>query len=108
MQLLANPLTFLEEVTHRHGKVVGMVLGGERVVLVADANVAEQVLISGNSTVAKVWWEICLLSDKFLRSTLRNPSESLATPCRGRFVQIQEVASPGTSLLIMLYKSAVN
>ena len=54
LRLLANPLAFLEEVKQQHGKIVGMVLGGERVVLVADSAIAEQVLITENSTVAKV------------------------------------------------------
>ena len=52
--MLADPLAFLEKITQEYGKVVGMVLGGERVVLVADSAIAEQVLITGNSTVAKV------------------------------------------------------
>lgn len=37
-----------------HGNVVGMLLGGERVVLVADPQVAEEVLISKSAAVAKV------------------------------------------------------
>ncbi len=54
LQLLANPLAFLEEITARHGKVVGMVLGGERVALVADSQAAEQALITQSSSMAKV------------------------------------------------------
>ena len=54
IRLLANPLAFLEDVTRNHGKVVGMVLGGERVILVADSGVAEDILITRNAVVSKV------------------------------------------------------
>jgi hypothetical protein len=54
LRLLANPLAFLEEVTQQHGSIVGMLLGGERVALVAEALAAEQVLITQSSAMAKV------------------------------------------------------
>ena len=45
LQLLQNPLQFLEQTTRQYGRVVGLVLGGERVVLVADPALARRVLI---------------------------------------------------------------
>ncbi len=54
LRLLANPLSFLEEIKQQYGKIVGMVLGGELVVLVADSVIAEEVLITENASVAKV------------------------------------------------------
>lgn len=45
LQLLQNPLQFLEETTRQHGRVAGLVLGGEHVVLVADPALARRVLI---------------------------------------------------------------
>jgi hypothetical protein len=35
VELLSSPLPFLEQLRRRHGTVVGLLLGGERVVLVA-------------------------------------------------------------------------
>jgi len=45
VNLLLDPLTFLRETTARHGSVVGMLLGTERVVLVTDKGAARQVLV---------------------------------------------------------------
>ena len=45
LQLLQNPLQFLEQTTRQYGRVVGLVLGGEHVVLVADPALARRVLI---------------------------------------------------------------
>ncbi len=41
--LLGGPLEFLQRTRAEHGDVVGLLLGGERVVLVADSQVARQV-----------------------------------------------------------------
>jgi hypothetical protein len=43
--MLADPLAFIEDVRARHGPVAGLLLGGERVVLVSDPAAARQVLI---------------------------------------------------------------
>ena len=69
LRLLASPLQFLEEVTQQYGKVVGMVLGGERVVLVADSAVAEQILIAGSSNVAKV----CYYPERLSKRSFKIP-----------------------------------
>ena len=45
LQLLQNPLQFLEQTTRQYGRVVGLVLGGEHVILVADPALARRVLI---------------------------------------------------------------
>lgn len=51
LQLLADPLRFLLETRSNHGPCVGMVLGGQRVVLVAEADAARDVLIERANTV---------------------------------------------------------
>ncbi|KAI8472926.1 MAG: cytochrome P450 [Monoraphidium minutum] len=43
--MLADPLSFIESVRGRHGPVAGLLLGGERVVLVSCPAAARQVLI---------------------------------------------------------------
>ncbi|KAK9842342.1 hypothetical protein WJX81_007701 [Elliptochloris bilobata] len=45
VELLRNPLAFLEDAAARHGGAVALVLGGERVVLVSDPGLAQAVLI---------------------------------------------------------------
>jgi cytochrome P450 len=42
---LADPLAFIAAVTDKYGPVAGLILGGERVVLVSDAAAARQVLL---------------------------------------------------------------
>lgn len=54
LRLLANPLAFLDEMNRTYGQLVGILLGGEHVVLVSDPAAAEKILISGNSQFAKV------------------------------------------------------
>ena len=100
LRLLANPLAFLEEVTQQYGKVVGMVLGGERVVLVADSAVAEQVLITANSSVAKVQvLERCTHSDIVIIS---RPVMSFRSACTMGAITGLQNASDGTVLYIRL------
>ncbi|KAL4425407.1 hypothetical protein ABPG75_009423 [Micractinium tetrahymenae] len=45
VRMLQQPLDFLQEVRRRHGGVAGLLLGGERAVLVADPAVARVVLL---------------------------------------------------------------
>ncbi len=45
LQLLQDPLRFLLDMHAQYGSVVGLVLGGQRVVLVADPAIARDVLI---------------------------------------------------------------
>lgn len=52
--MLADPLAFLQDVTAKHGSVVGLVLGGEYVVLVTDPTVAKDVLIDRATIFVKV------------------------------------------------------
>jgi hypothetical protein len=52
---LANPLAFLTESRSQYGGVVGLLFGGERVVLVSDPPAARAVLISqAGTTFVKV------------------------------------------------------
>jgi len=44
--LLSDPLGFISRLRREHGPVVGLLLGGERVVLVADPDAAKQVSTS--------------------------------------------------------------
>lgn len=44
--LLSDPLAFIESLRHAHGPVAGMLLGGERVVLISSAEAAREVLIN--------------------------------------------------------------
>jgi hypothetical protein len=52
--MLSDPLAFLEETTAVYGGVVGLVLGGEYVVLVSDPAVAKDVMIDSASVFVKV------------------------------------------------------
>ena len=52
--MLLDPLGFLEEVTSRYQSVVGLVMGGEEVILVADPATAQQVLIDKAAVYKKV------------------------------------------------------
>lgn len=45
LTLLQDPLSFLTDVRQKYGPVVGLLLGGERVILVTDREAARQVLI---------------------------------------------------------------
>ncbi|PRW32625.1 cytochrome p450 isoform A [Chlorella sorokiniana] len=49
--MLQAPLPFLEELRRQHGTVVGLLLGGERVVLVAEPEAARAVLIDPGQPV---------------------------------------------------------
>jgi cytochrome P450 len=51
--MLADPLAFIESVRERHGPVAGLLLGGERVVLVSDPAAARQVLIDNAAVFVK-------------------------------------------------------
>jgi cytochrome P450 len=50
LALLQDPLKFIDDATRTYGDVVGLLLGGERAVLVADSAVARQVLVDGSGT----------------------------------------------------------
>jgi cytochrome P450 len=50
LALLQDPLKFIDDATRAYGDVVGLLLGGERAVLVADPAVARQILIDGSGT----------------------------------------------------------
>ena len=52
--MLLDPLSFLERMSKQYGPVVGLVLGGESVVLVTEGNAAQQVLITKAATYKKV------------------------------------------------------
>lgn len=60
--MLQDPLGFLEEVTQQHGNVVGLVLGGQRVVLVADPDTAKDVLIDRAALFCKAREHCCTLT----------------------------------------------
>jgi cytochrome P450 len=51
--MLADPLSFIEANRARHGPVAGLLLGGERVVLVSDPAAARQVLIDDAAIFVK-------------------------------------------------------
>ena len=52
--MLLDPLSFLESVTSTYQPVVGLIMGGEEVILVADPAAAQQVLIDKASIYKKV------------------------------------------------------
>ena len=52
--LLSDPLSFLESTTERYGRVVGLRLGPESVVLFSDPSTARGVLATHASLYAKV------------------------------------------------------
>ncbi len=53
--MLLDPLRFLESVTATYQPIVGLVMGGEEVILVADPVAAQQVLIDKASIYRKVY-----------------------------------------------------
>ena len=52
--MLLDPLSFLENVSSAYKPVVGLILGGEQVILVADPAAAQQVLIDKAAIYKKV------------------------------------------------------
>ena len=54
LNLLADPLGYLDRITQQHGPIVGLVLGGEYVVVVADAAAARTVLHDQSGVFVKV------------------------------------------------------
>lgn len=52
MSLLSDPLSFISSTSQQHGGVVGMLLGGERIVLISDAGAARQVSMCAPSQPA--------------------------------------------------------
>lgn len=52
--MLLDPLSFLENVSATYQPVVGLIMGGEEVILVADPSAAQQVLIDKASIYKKV------------------------------------------------------
>ncbi|KAF5834729.1 cytochrome P450, partial [Dunaliella salina] len=53
VSLISAPLDFLERTKQEHGTIVGLMLGGERVVLVADPAAAKQALIDDAAVFGK-------------------------------------------------------
>ena len=54
VELLRDPLAFLEAAAARHGGAASLVLGGERMVLVSDPGLAQAVLIDQAADFIKV------------------------------------------------------
>ena len=52
--MLLDPLSFLQNVSAMYQPVVGLIMGGEEVILVADPAAAQQVLIDRASIYKKV------------------------------------------------------
>lgn len=52
--MLLDPLSFLESVSVTYQPVVGLIMGGEEVILVADPSAAQQVLIDKAAIYKKV------------------------------------------------------
>ena len=52
--MLLDPLSFLENVSETYQPVVGLIMGGEEVILVADPAAAQQVLIDKAAIYKKV------------------------------------------------------
>lgn len=52
--MLADPLTFLEDTQHRYGKIAGLRLGPEAVVLISDRKAARQITVEQSASFAKV------------------------------------------------------
>lgn len=52
--MLLDPLSFLESVSATYQPVVGLIMGGEEVILVADPAAAQQVLIDKAAIYKKV------------------------------------------------------
>lgn len=52
--MLLDPLSFLENVTARYSSVVGLIMGGEEIVLVTEPAAAQHVLIDKASIYRKV------------------------------------------------------
>lgn len=51
LSLLSNPLACISRLRREHGPLVGLLLGGERVVLVADPEAAKQVCVWGGGVL---------------------------------------------------------
>lgn len=54
IELLRDPLSFLDAAAARYGGAVALVLGGERVVLVSDPSLAQAVLVDQAADFVKV------------------------------------------------------
>jgi hypothetical protein len=68
VSLLGGPLQFLADITSRYGSVVGLLLGGERVVLVADQHTARQVCVCVRACVRACECVcVCACACSFLR-----------------------------------------
>ena len=52
--MLLDPLSFLENVSAMYQPVIGLIMGGEEVILVADPAAAQQVLIDKAAIYRKV------------------------------------------------------
>lgn len=62
--MLLDPLSFLERVSKQYGAVVGLVLGGESVILVTGGTAAQQVLM----TQAAIYKKVSIFTASPLRS----------------------------------------
>ena len=54
LEFVRDPLPYLEALRQQYGPIVGLVLGGERVILVAEPEAAQTVLIDKASVFQKV------------------------------------------------------
>ena len=54
LTFVLEPLRFLEDVTSRYKPIVGLIMGGEEIIFVADPATAQQVLIDKASIYRKV------------------------------------------------------
>jgi hypothetical protein len=52
--MLGGPLEFISRLRRQHGQVVGLLLGGERVVLLSEPAAAKQVLVEQADVFVKV------------------------------------------------------
>ena len=77
--MLFDPLSFLENVTSTYKPVVGLIMGGEEVILVADPAAAQQVLIDKASIYNKVRCFDAMSGVKLSIET--DPECSSSTPC---------------------------
>lgn len=82
MELLRDPLAFLEAAAARHGGAASLVLGGERVVLVSDPGLAQAVLIDQAADFVKVGrLQCCAAVDPGRERTLWCASSIITAPC---------------------------
>jgi cytochrome P450 len=102
--MLSDPLAFLERMTATYGGVVGLVLGGEYVVLVSDPTVAKDVMVDRASVFMKVRLSVeantaasgCTAFDN--RSRYLDHCITLADDCQANVLQEGTAFFPGSQL----------